>query len=357
VPLPGFDRDTVARAIRLDGRLDSLRLVALAGAGFRGDGKRFADAGFDGYFVKPVRIEELREALCLVMSTLGDRKATESRLVTRHTINEFARRFEGIGARILLAEDNPTNQYVALAMLRRLGLEADAVNDGVEAMNALSTKQYDLVLTDVQMPGMDGYELSRSIRDSGSRVLNHRIPIIAMTAEALKGARERCLAAGMNGYVSKPVSPLSLAEEIARWIPTQESDAQGRGGSDLVEKQDSDPTVWDKDDFFSRLMGDRELAALVVTQFLEDAPSRIKRLAQLTASDDLVEAGREGHALKGAAGNIGAKELEALARKVETAGKSRDIHGIEAAMEEIRDAYPRLENVLRNFLRNASGSI
>jgi CheY-like chemotaxis protein len=121
--------------------------------------------------------------------------------------------------RILLAEDNITNQQVAVGILKKLGLRADAVANGAEAVKALETLPYDLVLMDVQMPEMNGIEASRHIRNPHSAVRNHRIPIIAMTAGAMQGDREKCLEAGMNDYVSKPISPQALAEALDRWLP------------------------------------------------------------------------------------------------------------------------------------------
>jgi PAS domain S-box-containing protein len=123
------------------------------------------------------------------------------------------------GARILVAEDNIVNQEVALGILQKLGLRADAVADGVEAIAALKSEPYDLVLMDMQMPVMDGLEATRIIRDPNSAVLNHQIPVIAMTAAAMQGDRERCVEAGMNGYVTKPVSPQSLVEALDAWLP------------------------------------------------------------------------------------------------------------------------------------------
>ena len=121
--------------------------------------------------------------------------------------------------RILLAEDNITNQQVAMGALKRMGLMADVVSSGAEAVKALESLPYDLVLMDCQMPEMDGYEASRLIRNPQSAVINHHIPIIAMTANAMKGDRERCLEAGMNDYVSKPIYPLELAITLDKWLP------------------------------------------------------------------------------------------------------------------------------------------
>jgi len=123
--------------------------------------------------------------------------------------------------RILLAEDNITNQQVALGILRKLGLSADAVANGTEALKALESIPYDLVLMDVQMPEMDGYEATQQIRNPQSAVANHGIPIIAMTAHAMQGDRERCLEAGMNDYVTKPVSPQALVEALEKWLPKE----------------------------------------------------------------------------------------------------------------------------------------
>ena len=125
-----------------------------------------------------------------------------------------------------MAEDNITNQQVALGVLRKLGLSADAVANGEEALKALETLPYDLVLMDCQMPVMDGYDATRAIRSPLSTVRNHKIPVIAMTAHTMQGDREKCLEAGMNDYVSKPVLPRNLAEAIAKWLPPQAKTTQ-----------------------------------------------------------------------------------------------------------------------------------
>ena len=143
-------------------------------------------------------------------------------IVTRHAIRELRRG----AARILLAEDNITNQQVAVGLLKRLGLRADAVADGAEAVKALESLPYDLVLMDVQMPVLDGLEATRQIRNPHSAVLNHEVPIIAMTANAMQSDRNECLDAGMNDYVSKPVSRRALAEALDRWLPKEAAGTQ-----------------------------------------------------------------------------------------------------------------------------------
>ena len=135
-------------------------------------------------------------------------------MITRHLIAEAAQ----CRSRILLAEDNAINQRVALAILKKLGYRADAVANGKEAVAALRDIPYDLVLMDCQMPEMDGYEAARLIRDPHSGALRPTVPIVAMTANAMKGDRERCIEAGMDDYISKPVQPRDLADTLDRWL-------------------------------------------------------------------------------------------------------------------------------------------
>ena len=216
--MPGMDGETLGRAIRADVRLNDTRMVMLTSLGMRGDAKRLEEIGFAAYATKPIRHPELKAILSL---TLSDRdKPAQQPIATRHAARETMNLFAGSKARILLAEDNITNQQVALGILKKLGLRADTVANGREALKALETLPYDLVFMDVQMPEMDGLEATRLTRKSGSP--NHGIPIIAMTAHAMQGDRERCLEAGMNDYVTKPISPSALVEALEKWLPKDE---------------------------------------------------------------------------------------------------------------------------------------
>ena len=187
----------------------------LTSIGARGDAKRLYQAGFDAYLTKPVRHTQLRECLSAVLGIQRDVKPEHKHeLVTKHSIAEDKRR----KVRLLLAEDNPVNQKVALRIIEKLGYRADAVANGKEAIKALEMIPYDLVLMDVQMPEMDGIEATRVIRAGNNGVKNQAIPIIAMTAHALKEDRERCLAAGMDYYLTKPIRPQDLADAVERFV-------------------------------------------------------------------------------------------------------------------------------------------
>ena len=175
--------------------------------GLRGDAKRLEEIGFSAYLTKPVKQSQLHDCLATVLGAAASGEGAGDRLITRHTLSEARRR----NVRILLVEDNATNQQVALRILEKLGFRADAVANGQEAIRALENAPYDLVFMDVQMPVMDGFEATRLIRSGTTGCPKPRIPIIAMTAHAMKGDRERCLEAGMDDYVSKPISPQALA--------------------------------------------------------------------------------------------------------------------------------------------------
>ena len=212
--MPEMDGETLGRTIRANPYHQDTLLIMMTSMARRGDAKLFQKIGFSGYLIKPVKQKDLYDTLAAVVGK-GTSDTGEAPIVTRHMVRENRLR----KGRILLAEDNPTNQKLAVLLLRKMGLHADAVANGKEAVEALSKTPYDLVLMDVQMPEMDGYEATQQIRSEGSPVLNHAIPVIAMTAFAMKGDRESCLEAGMDDYLSKPIRIDDLTHILDQWLP------------------------------------------------------------------------------------------------------------------------------------------
>lgn len=213
--MPGMDGETLGRKIKEDPKLTKTLLVMLTSLGQRGDLANLIESGFSDCLSKPIRQSQLFDCLKKVkgLQTEGVLK-DESKMIKRHTITEERKR----KIRILIAEDNMVNQTVALRILEKHGFLANAVANGQEAVKALEMIPYDIVLMDVQMPEMDGFEATNMIRNADSKVQNHQIPIIAMTAHAMKGDRERCLEAGMDDYVSKPVQAQALLEAVERQL-------------------------------------------------------------------------------------------------------------------------------------------
>ncbi|MDY6838188.1 MAG: response regulator [Thermodesulfobacteriota bacterium] len=219
--MPEMDGEALGRAIKADQGLKDTALVMVTSWGQRGDAARMKEIGFSAYLTKPIKQSQLFDCLVTVLGrpSRGTEKGEKPALVTRHTLAEAKQR-----ARILLVEDNVLNQKLALRLLEKSGYRADAVLNGKEAVTALEKDAYNLVLMDVQMPEMDGYEATGVIRDPESKVRNHDVPIIAMTAHAMKGDRERCLEAGMNDYISKPIQVQNLGEVIERFLRNPSGD-------------------------------------------------------------------------------------------------------------------------------------
>ena len=253
-------------------------------------------------------------------------RRTEARATVHDALDQLA----GRRARILLAEDNITNRKVALSLLQRMGLSADSVEDGAAAIHAAAETPYDIVLMDLQMPGVNGFEATRAIRESAGP--NAAVPIIAMTSHAMRGDRERCLAAGMNDYISKPVSPQSLAAVLDRWIP------------------EAVTVLFDKATMMERLADDPDAAREVATSFLDDIPLRLTALTEALTADDAAGARRQAHSIKGASSDVGGDALHDVAAAMEHAAAAGDLDAVRAQMDTLTTQFRELRAVLRREL-------
>ena len=249
--------------------------------------------------------------------------------------------------RILVAEDNSTNREVALGMLRQFGLRADAVANGAEAISALESIPYDLVLIDMRMPVMDGIEAARQIRNPPSAVLNHDIPIIALTANAMESDRDSCLAAGMNDFVPKPILKAVLRAALNRWLPTGDAaipTATRQVVPSITGKEET--LIFDRAGVLRRLEGDNGLAQIVFSAFFEDMPGQIEALKYLVKSGDASGAARQAHSIRGAAANAGGERLRALASEMEKAADAGDLLFIAIRMDELELQFRCLKDAI-----------
>ncbi|MGB9521845.1 MAG: response regulator, partial [Anaerolineales bacterium] len=213
--MPEMDGETTVKLIRQDENIKDTKIIILTSMGQQGDVKRFQELGCVGYLLKPIRQLELRDAVRLALS---QENTPKPKIITRHTISEYA----CSQCRILLVEDNPVNQKVAVKLLTKAGFSVDTASNGIEALKLLQEGKYQLILMDVQMPEMDGFETTQRIREMDTPLRD--IPIIAMTAHALKGDREKCIEVGMNDYISKPIDHQELLEVLSKWIPVKKFD-------------------------------------------------------------------------------------------------------------------------------------
>ncbi|MEI6072910.1 MAG: response regulator [Verrucomicrobiae bacterium] len=333
--MPVMDGAELGRLIKGDAEIQSARLVMLTSLGKRGDAERLAGVGFSGYLPKPIRPALLRKCLALV---LGRQEATGSdqELITRHTVAETSRK----RLRILVAEDNTTNRIIAIKTLEKLGHLAEAVGNGREAIESLRRLPYDLVFMDCQMPVMDGFEATKKIRDPATGARNPHIPIIALTAHAMKGDRARCFDAGMNDYVSKPTGARDLAAAIERCL------ARSRKSEVTSEAAFTPPRDFDRDGFRERTMDDPAFAAEIAAAFLADSPKVFEQLSDAISAGDAADAGKFAHALKGSGANMGGEVLAGIAGQMQEAAKEENLPRLVELLPAARAALEKLCSLL-----------
>ena len=340
--MPDVDGESLGQAIKSEPELAGTRLVMMTSIGSRGDAGRLERLGFSAYLTKPVKQSQLFDCLMVVLSRQESRaEGGAAPIVTRHSLAELEKR----RVRILLAEDNPVNRKVGLKTLQRMGYYAEAVEDGQAAVDALSARRYDLVLMDVQMPVMDGMEATRHIRDAASPVLEHAVPIVALTAHARREDRDACIAAGMDDYLSKPIQPQALAAVLAHWVERRaEASPEPSIGPPRRPGDDTAPEVFDPGVLLTLLGDDRAAVREIVAEYLDDVPRQLEQLrAALEAGDDDAVR-RQAHTLKGASANVGAAALRTAAWALERAAAdgdlatARDLYGsLEVESQRLRD--------------------
>jgi CheY-like chemotaxis protein len=242
---------------------------------------------------------------------------------------------------ILVVEDNPINREVLLAQLSILGYRGSAVENGAEAVEAVAATGYDLVLMDCQMPVMDGFEATLHIRE-----LHHSdIPIVAITADAMPADRDRCLQAGMDDYIAKPVELQRLSDTLAKWLPARPA---GTPAALPAERTGEPQTalVFNQEALLLRLLGDRRLAGATLESFLADCPSRLNDLLQRIAAADGPGTRSLAHALKGAAATVAAEALHGLAAAIEQAGAAGEVERCSALLPRAAEEFERFRSAL-----------
>ncbi|MBP2677538.1 MAG: multi-sensor hybrid histidine kinase [Deltaproteobacteria bacterium] len=322
--MPDIDGLRLAGMIKSDPSLAGIRLIMVSSVGIRGDGRKARETGISGYLTKPIRRDVLYESIAAVMGyvDLGE----EGTLVTRYTAARARRRIAG---KVLLVEDNPLNQEVTLGMLSVLGVEADVAANGQEALDAIAAKRYDLVLMDCQMPVMDGYMTTRTLRVREKESGGGHLRVVALTANALSGDSEACLAVGMDGYLSKPFTIQKLGNTLSKWLSMEREKEPGGGAEAVMETAGTanppissplDKTVLD---------GIRELEGAgnhgfferIINLYLSGASGMVEGVLSAAEKGDMESLLRAAHTLKSSSANVGATGLSDLCRKIE--GKAR----------------------------------
>jgi len=333
--------ESLGRAIAGDPELEETALVAMTGFGKAGDGAGLREMGYAGQVSKPVGEGNLRAAL----RALEGEGNGPRRIGGNSAPHSGAR--EGLrSARILVAEDNIVNQDVALAILRKLGVCAELVTNGAEAVEALRRGDFELVLMDCEMPEMDGYEATRRIRDPQTGVRDPQIPVIAFTADAVSGDREKCVEAGMNDYLAKPVDPRRLGEMLEKWIVRGEPQREAGSLGTAIFEPDA-MAIFEPDAMLDRLMGDRSLARKVIGGFLREAPRQLSGLGKSLRQGDAAEVRRQAHSMKGGAATIAAERLRERCGAMEEGAAAGDLERAAALLPKVEEELELLEEALR----------
>jgi len=333
--MPDLDGFGVAQQLRQDPALSGTAIVMLTSAGQRGDAACCRELGIAAYLGKPIRQSELLAAILLVLGQ-PSRLSDQPDLVTRHTLRETFRKL-----RILVAEDNPINRELVTRLLQKPGHTVTAVKNGREAVELLDLDPgvCDLVLMDVEMPDMDGFQATALIREK-EKISGRHIPIIALTAYAMRGDRERCLAAGMDSYLPKPVRRQDLLDTI-------QTTAMGVPAIRAPAPSERPPAeVFDEALLVSRVDNDSQLLRDLVDLFLDDCPRLVSEIKTALADRDPRTLQRGAHSLKGSAGNLAAKLTSEAAFKVEKLAYSGDWEQIASALQELESQLERLKPAL-----------
>jgi len=339
--MPEMDGFALAQRVKAAADLAATPMIMLSSAGQQRDAVRCRDLGIATYLTKPVKQSDLLDAITTVMSRASTAEPrAEAVEPAANPPAGSPRRF-----RILVAEDNPVNQRLATRLLEKHGHQPVVVGDGREALAAVEAGGFDVVLMDVQMPNLDGLEATRALRDrererTGGRgpTAADRLPVIAMTAHAMKGDRERCLEAGCDDYVSKPIRPQDLFAAIDRCVAAAGLPAPAAG------------RVLDRAAALAGLDGDEELLQDLAEVFLDDCPRLMAAVRDAVESREPDRVARAAHAVKGSVANFGAPAATDAAHRLEVMGRSADLSALDGAAESLFAIVDRLKPELADLL-------
>lgn len=350
----GHDGLDLARAIKHEGEISPVRLILLSTFGQRPTEKEMSEAGIRGTLTKPIRQSQLYDCLVNVMSDLfpGTHSSALKPPDQIAAQSSFTPSPSKVGShsnsnlRLLIVEDNPINQEVARYQIEKIGYQADVAQNGKEALDLLDRHDYALVLMDCHMPEMDGFETTTHIRRRTDD--KQQIPIVAVTASATAGEREKCLQAGMNDFLLKPFRQEELSEKIESWLSIQ------RRAREPVNKLPEDmPSDLDKE-MAARLKlleedYGREMVIKIIEMFIPDAEARIERISRAIREKDSRELEEAAHGLKSGAANIGAAEMAQLCEQLEMQSQTGPLTGAEELLKQLIDSWSKVREQIANY--------
>ena len=360
--MPDLDGEMLGALIKADPLLKELKLIMLTSLNQQGGISRVKELGFEFYLVKPVKQSRLLDVLVEVVSI--DTKSEIFRSAPLIQENDLPLKASKL--KILIAEDNPINQKVVLHQLRSFGYDADVVGNGREVLNLLECIHYDIILMDCQMPEMDGYETTRVIRQLDSE--KSKIVIMAMTANAMKEDRDRCIDCGMDDYLSKPIRKEDVAQKLADWEKkifaqnviaasapiTSEVTTTAIIDNINVDTNSLDPNFnnleslplidWTYIDSIAD--GSEEFKAEILQTFFESTSESLAQLEQAIAENNYHKISQIAHSIKGASSNLGMISIAAIANDLQQVGKNQKEENIQEMFKKIQSLFSQIQNSL-----------
>lgn len=355
--MPGMDGASLGKMVKGETLLAKIPLIMMTSIGDGGDRAEFKDIGFHAYFAKPVKSNDLYDGVMAVLN-VDNQSDTDSELLTKEHLR-YSKLPSSAQATVLLVEDNRVNQEVAKGMISRLGYKVECASDGYDALEKLKNPKYtfDLVFMDCQMPHMDGYAATRAIRAATDGHINPAIPVIAMTANAMKGDKEKCLASGMDDYLSKPVSAKEIKHKLETWTAISERvtnvDAVelSETSDDSVDEQDDaieavTEQLWDHRGFMERIGNSESLANKLIAIFKDTIPGEVAEIKKYSDNSEFTEVRKLAHKIKGSSGSLGAVKVARLAQELESAGREERTARVKRLAQELQDSIEDFISVL-----------
>lgn len=336
--MPGMDGFEVAENIKKEFNTLDMTVMMLTSDNRSGDTEKCKIQGITGYMVKPIKRSYLKDA---ILNALGQAKGIGKETFLGKDRPQEIRQ----SLNILLAEDNEVNQKLAVGMLVKAGHRITVVNNGKEAVEILEKNSFDLILMDVHMPEMDGFEATKNIREKEKETDKH-IPIIAMTALAMQGDRERCLEAGMDGYVSKPIRSKELFAAIYGLISA--STNSGAASAETQAEQKMGDEIFNKEEALARVDGDMEFFKEVIGVYLENCPKQMSDIKDAVSKNDSHALERAAHSLKGSVGAFCAKPAFDAALKLEMMGRENNLTDAKNVYTVLEKEIERLKSALKD---------
>jgi two-component system sensor histidine kinase/response regulator len=339
--MPEMDGFSLVEQMRASPTWGEATIVMLTSAGKSGDIARCRQLGITAYLKKPIRQSQLLDA---VMTALGVQSVDTSHPpVTEGDIKRWRPRLN-----ILLAEDNEVNQTIAALLLKKWGHSVTIVENGKQAVTAFEEGNFDVILMDIQMPEMDGFQATQIIREK-EKSRNTRTPIVALTAHAMEGDRERCIAAGMDTYVAKPIRPAELLETLQQVSSPDGSSTVMRPKT--VAEESGGNSILNRQELLDRLEGNQELCGEVLEAFRRQCPKMMSAIDAAVVQKEPEELYSAAHALRGAAANVSAISVSIQASLLEQAGRTKDLSNVEQWHASLREEVNRLEDVLSKMAK------